>query len=411
MIYLTAQGDNLHYAWQALVQLENFKEKGIDLKDVYTLVGYDVSVQNSSLWNLCKSNVIYYKDNRVSKHYPSSIRPNLIKKFFDDRKDLLNTYCFYHDADIIFNELPLFEAMEDGRVHLSDADSYIGWDYLNSKIDSIYLPMFNVVGVTKDLIESKKGKSGGCQYFFKNLDYDFWNEAEEKCELMYKQYFDNVNKYQNEWLIKKPNEKYDFQIWTVDMWVLLWLFWRDNINTYINPEMSFSWGVSSYQDYLKNNIFHNAGVVSNETFFYKGEFTSKTPFEIDLKPNPNHAQFEYLNLINKVSLLYGFNKKETYISYNFLTCILITDLLDLDLDLIINNFLSKAGDKELLIYNIGLSYMLPDSLMGLGIKIINNSYSLINGNLYNSIESIKQDAIKFSNSNNIHWLIKCAIKK
>ena len=49
MIFLSAQPDSLSFAWQTLVQNENFKQKGINPKSIYNLVGYTKVINNRDI--------------------------------------------------------------------------------------------------------------------------------------------------------------------------------------------------------------------------------------------------------------------------------------------------------------------------------------------------------------------------
>lgn len=406
MIFLSAQPDSLSFAWQTLVQNENFKQKGINPKSIYNLVGYTKVINNRDIWDKLDSNVIFYEDTRESKTYVSSIRPHIIKKFFKENQHLIKEYCFYYDSDIIFNELPLFEGMQDGRIHLSDTDVYIGYTYLQTKISEIQNDLFNSIGAdAKGVEQIKKTKAGGAQYFFNNLDWTFWDEAETYCENMWKDYHSKLDYYKEKWLIKKPDEKFDFQIWTVDMWVLFWLMLKRNRQTYINDELSFSWGTWSKNDYLNHNIFHNAGVTDDSIFFYKGKYINKTPFEEDLKINPNHAQFDYVNLIKETGKKFGYKIKNNK-TYNFISYVLITDDFDSCFNHYRDLYYKKDNDKELIIYNIGEPRKIVNQD---GIRLINNKTNLSTRQPYENLEQVKKDIVNFVNGNEIHYSVVCAM--
>jgi hypothetical protein len=88
------------------------------------------------------------------------------------------------------------------------------------------------------------------------------------------------------------------------MWCVLWNAWLKGFDTNIIEEMDFCWATDHIDKFDKKYIFHNAGVVgeARETIFYKGEFISKYPYNIDIeKYDKSRASYKYLSFINSIS--------------------------------------------------------------------------------------------------------------
>jgi hypothetical protein len=74
----------------------------------------------------------FYKDERTSdqKVYVPSIRPHILKKFFQEFPEL-GKEVFYHDSDIFLVSVPDFTSLlHDKFGYVSDTISYIGYNYL-----------------------------------------------------------------------------------------------------------------------------------------------------------------------------------------------------------------------------------------------------------------------------------------
>ena len=97
---------------------------------------------------------------------------------------------------------------------------------------------------------------------------------------------------------------HELQIWTADMWCLLWNAWLKGYNTNVIKEMDFSWATDPIEKYDTLSIYHNAGVVGNEPtkVFYKGLYTNKLPYNDNLSDvDETKCSKNYTNLIIEVS--------------------------------------------------------------------------------------------------------------
>ena len=152
--------------------------------------------------------------------------------------------------------------------------------------------------------------SGGAQYLLKNIDYTFWEECEVKCIKLY----DYLKKYEEVHPIEKHIQK-----WTVDMWVVLWLYWKRCGPTVVHKDLDFSWATGTVNDYNRLNIFHLAGITNanNSDKFYKGKYINISPFDAYLKNqnifnhiSKDNATYEYIKIMKEyINNVYSIGKK------------------------------------------------------------------------------------------------------
>jgi hypothetical protein len=314
MIFISAQPDNIYFHWQVSLYLYQFSKHNIGDR-CYVLFGYTGIRPSIYVQNLMKDNknIIAYKDTRSfqTKKYIPTIRPYLLKKFFKDRPEL-GKNVFYHDSDIFLVKLPRFDLMlNDNIVYLSDTVSYIGYEYLkkcgnrysdkykNISDDYLVNEMCKVMDIDPILVKNNDKNSGGAQYLLKNIDYTFWDNCENQCVKLYDFFCNNEKKYPIDHHVQK---------WCTDMWCVLWNCWKKGNITKIHKELAFSWATGTVDDYNKLNIFHLAGITSNNKSdkFHKGMYTKKLVFDAFLQNSKifNHisdknATFEYCKVIKE----------------------------------------------------------------------------------------------------------------
>jgi hypothetical protein len=314
-IFITAQPDTIYFHWQIELYLYQFSTKGI-LDMCYTVVGYTGDTPSLYIKNLMKkypNNIICYRDTRINTKYVPAIRPHLLKKFFTDFPHLGQT-VFYHDSDIFLIKLPRFDLMirpYDNISYLSDTVSYIGYDYINEcsqrykekhpqlpELD-IFYGMCKIVNISPQIVISNQSNSGGAQYLFKNIDADYWDECEHISNTMY----DYLCEYEKKYPIDQHIQK-----WTAGMWVELWCYWKRGKKTIIHKELDFSWATGTVYDYKTKNIFHLAGITSDncDDKFYKAKYNTTNIFEAYLRDptifdniNPANATYEYVKVIKQ----------------------------------------------------------------------------------------------------------------
>jgi len=302
--FVSAQPAIPYYTWQVEVMLNNFMEMGINLNNV-DIVCWKKDGIISEAWSKLANNYaarfFFYDDTRVTKDYISSIRPNILKQHWLANPELRYETIFYHDCDIIFtkpiNEWITEDMINDEKWYGSDTRWYIGHDYILSKGNDVLTLMCDIVGIGKDVIKKNEKNSIGAQYIMKNLTYYYWDRVEKESELLFK----DVNVLNNKKKAKDPTH-HELQIWCADMWAVLWNGWKMGYETICNPNMDFSWATSAEEDYLKMNIFHNAGITGSDSGkFYKAHYMDKLPYNENLQITPNTASWYYWNEIQKTA--------------------------------------------------------------------------------------------------------------
>jgi hypothetical protein len=315
MIYISAQPDHIYFHWQVEIYRYQFAKHGIQ-DQCYSLFGYRGSAPSAAGLELAKKypNILFYKDTRnISgpNHYIPSIRPHVYKQFFAEHPDK-GSAVFVHDSDIFLVKLPPFDRMLGDDVgYLSDTISYIGHKYImdcadrykaiypSLSSDDILVKMCDVVNIPPELVKANQENSGGAQYLLKNIDASYWAEVENATDALYNM----LKNYEAQYPIA-----HHIQSWTVDMWTVLWIYWKRGGKTVVDPALSFSWATSSVKDYFTNNIFHLAGVTSElaATMFYKGAYNNKDIFAEYRKNkaifdhvSPKNATYEYVKIIKE----------------------------------------------------------------------------------------------------------------
>jgi hypothetical protein len=294
--FVSAQPAITYYAWQVEVMLNNFKAMGINLNQVDIVCWKQNGVvpdEWSKLATAYPARFFFYDDTRETKHYISSIRPNILKQHWEKYPELSLDAIFYHDCDIVFTKPPtewITDIMiKDKRWYGSDTRWYIGHDYIRSKGEDILEAMCDIVGISKFEVERNELASIGAQYLMKNIDYSFWDKVEKDSERLFKEITDLNN-------IKKQIDPsyHELQIWCADMWAVLWNGWLRENHTLCHENFNFSWGTSTEEEYHKLNIMHNAGVTSpHEGLFYKAQYMSELPYGKDLSIREGTASKKY----------------------------------------------------------------------------------------------------------------------
>ncbi|HLR38036.1 MAG TPA: galactosyltransferase-related protein [Chitinophagaceae bacterium] len=291
MIFISAQPAMFYFTWQLEIQLYNFHQLGIDLEDIHVLVGYDEKENDVEEYfrtlikdNKDKASFYLYPDQRVKKHYPSSIRPHLIRKHFQKHPWLENEIIFYHDADIIFRELPDFDTLSQGQTwYVSDTKDYLDTTYIKNFLDKKeFIGMCDLIGISPKRVSDNDNNCGGAQYLLKNISTSFWQKMEGDCEKMY-QYLNDINKKKKYQLEKHKGRPFSYsgiQAWCADMWCLFWnaLYFKKNIK--ISKELDFCWAISDLDSWQKKKILHYSGAVEekDKDFFRKLNYVNYPPF-------------------------------------------------------------------------------------------------------------------------------------
>lgn len=317
--FICAQPASIYYAWQVEVMLNNFMSMGVNLNNV-DIVCWKENGEIPDEWlklaNGYAARFFFYNDTRKTKHYISSIRPNILKQHWEKYPQLKFDAIFYHDCDIVFSK-PISEWVTDEMItdenwYGSDTRWYIAHSYIKSKGDDIIKKMCEIMEMDESIIESNEMNAIGAQYLMKGIDYEFWDRVERDSERLFKEITDlNNDKIIEDRRTMPPDETrqpyHPLQIWCADMWAVLWGGWRIGAKTICHPNFEFSWGTSTKDDYHRFNIMHNAGVTSpNEGLFYKAQFMNELPYGKDLNIRPetaSSAYWEWINLTANKSVL------------------------------------------------------------------------------------------------------------
>jgi hypothetical protein len=294
--FVLAQPASIYYAWQVEVMLNNFMAMGVNLNQV-DIVCWKQNGTIPEEWLKLASGYaarfFFYDDTRETKHYISSIRPNILKQHWEKYPELSMDAIFYHDCDIVFSK-PIQQWITEDMImddewYGSDTRWYIAHSYIKGKGDDIIQKMCEIMEMDESVIEANEMNAIGAQYLMKNIDYEFWNRVEKDSELLFRQITDLNNS-------KKSIEPsyHELQIWCSDMWAVLWGGWRRGAKTNCHPNFEFSWGTSTKEDYHRLNIMHNAGVTSpGMGLFYKAQYMNSLPYDAELTINDTSASSEY----------------------------------------------------------------------------------------------------------------------
>lgn len=291
--FICVQPDDNYYTWQVNLWLESLKNKGLSDKAVVLIFTPFNREQAKDRWTKIsdiypESEFVFIADteNEVSKYlgiYIPISRPYCLWKYFEQRPEESEKAYFYCDSDILFlDNFNLEPFLEDDIVYLSDTNSYINATYFDSKKKDVRPDrlaeyekidvlggLSKLIGISREVCELNNLNSGGAQYFFKNLNGDFWKKVMYDT-LTIRTYLQRINK---EYFI---NENKGFQSWCADMWGVLWNVWYRGQETKVIPELNFAWATDPIARLDTCTIFHNAGVAETVQggvpYFYKAKY-------------------------------------------------------------------------------------------------------------------------------------------
>jgi len=309
--FICAQPTIDYYTWQVEVMINNFIKMGINPNHI-DIVCWKVNGVIPDNWSKLVNHYntvrfFFYDDTRETKHYISSIRPNILKQHWLSHPELEDDVIFYHDCDIVFTKpINWRQFLNDNKWYGSDTRFYISYDYIISKGEDILDKMCEIVDIDKQLIKDNELNCIGAHYVLKNLDWTFWEAVEHDCERLFKEITDlNTDKVSHDRHTIPPGATpripyHPLQIWTADMWALLWNGWKRGKETVCHPDLQFSWGTSTEADWNKFNIFHNAGVTTDKnSLFYKCNYMNKLPYKENLGIKANTASSMYWKIIQE----------------------------------------------------------------------------------------------------------------
>jgi hypothetical protein len=294
VIYISAQPDELYFAWQVEVMIDNFIEMSIPKNNIHIVIGIHKHVGEYWFRLIEKYKEVgfyFYEDTRESKKYFPSIRPHILYKHWERLPWLQRSIVFYHDCDILFTRTPNFSKLLDDNIwYMSDVKSYIGVDYIKSNGINIFHDMCKLMNIQEDIVMLNDKNVGGAQYLMKNVISSFWRRVEDKSERLY-EYFNASHS--------------EIQKWTSDMWTVLWTAWFFHYSTKVTSQLSFSMATDTWPKWNKNLIYHNAGVVNEHRgkLFLKSDFRSELPYVVDNPYDKQFCSYKYFDQVIKTGKL------------------------------------------------------------------------------------------------------------
>ena len=172
--FICAQPTSLYYAWQVEVMINNFIEMGIN-PNMIDIVCWKINNVIPEEWTKLAANYparfFFYDDTRESRHYISSIRPNILKQHFEANDYLNGEAILYHDCDIAFTKKIDWEQfLQDDKWYGSDCRWYIAHSYILGKGQDVMDKMCEIVDIPESLIKDNELNSIGAQYLMKGID-------------------------------------------------------------------------------------------------------------------------------------------------------------------------------------------------------------------------------------------------
>lgn len=291
MKFLIVLPDVNYYLWQMIVQMNNMIKFGYD-SDVIFIIGRHQKWISNNLKNILEKNktkcsFFIYGDNRINTRYSSSLRPHVLSKFFKDFPEMEKEQLFYIDPDVIFiKKINFNNLLKNDCWYLSDTRSYINSNYIKNKSEKLFEEMCKIVEIDPQIVINNDLNAGGAQYLMKNLNFDFWKKVERDSTNLYLHMLNTSKEY-------SPDNP--IQAWTADMWAVLWNAWKFKHETKIVKSLNFCWATDPIEYWNSNNIFHNAGVVSNNNnkFFSKIDYQI-SPFNKNIVVSDKYCSYNYL---------------------------------------------------------------------------------------------------------------------
>lgn len=300
--YICCQPASFYYTWQVEVWINNILKHGLNPNDIDIVLGYTEN-EPPEIWRKMQSHYntirfFFYPDTRKDTTYVPNIYFHLMGKHITANPDLNGDALFLHDSDIIFTHKPDYSAMlNDKKIYLSDTNSYINYDYIQSKGNHVYLDMCRIVGIDPLIPQLMNSHSGGAQYLIKNATPYLFEKTEKDATELYKHFCKTEHLH-----IKKNEFDYPIQKWTAGMWSFLWNMWLLGHETVVDKRLDFTWATSPITDIEKFGILHNAGVTdANQRMFYKAHYGAILPYNVDLDIDETKCSYYYWNEIQETA--------------------------------------------------------------------------------------------------------------
>jgi len=340
MVFVSAQPDDVIFSWQTELFIENVR--GLGYSDqiqvlLFSPAGRPAKMPDNRFLMLEQrykdDNVLFFWYPDVSNlisygisqsQYPPLLRPHILKRHFALYPQLKEKAVFYHDTDIVFTRYTDFSPLlEDDTCYLSNARSYLGVEYFDSKSSCVISHLKSeysrldvldecarLIGISRGICAENNSGCGGAQYLLKNIDSTFWEDIEIGSYRLRRFLSYDLGGLNKTYF---PSEELGFQSWCADMWALLWNLWKRNIQTVTPQLMDFCWATDEIEKWGSSAIYHDAGVGSkNESFLFnkrKPEYVygSNLPYMSDLSHvSPHYCSSGYVSHINEVKKKYNY---------------------------------------------------------------------------------------------------------
>lgn len=295
MKYICAQPATVYFAWQLDVMLFNFRSCGVKPEDIDVICSTIEGIHehfNKLMRKYPGVNFSFYEDTRDFQEYIPSIKQHLLSKHLTAYPELQTQPIFLHDSDILLTKPINFDGLlEDNIWYVSDTCSYLSYDYIISKGRDVLDVMLETADISEDIVRNNVKNCGGAQYLMKNITPEMMDEVVEMSHNLWK----NVTELNKTKTYEDGN--YELQIWTAEMWAMLWVPWKRGIMTVCPKALDFCWATDPIDKWSKTSIFHNAGVTEQtEQLFHKGSYTNKFP-DTDLQMVPRRCSYHYYNIL------------------------------------------------------------------------------------------------------------------
>lgn len=320
MKFIQAAPDELYFTWQYKVQAANFREFDLE-KDMTIVVGLKPGSQPSQhikeFEKTFAGKIHYYEDTRKSKHYLSSIRPNIIKQYLKDYPT--DVFC-YIDQDIIWLEDPKLDrfANDPNQYTAEEAKGYTWAKYMKVFNDGkIFQGLCKIIDIDPEFVEANDDGAGAAQFIIKGTDADWWDEYERQLEEAFIFVGSEIQRDRDE---HNDQKRYNFQHWSVDcnvLWMKLLTTGKPVLNL---QEINFCWPYDTFEGAKEKGriMMHNSGIAEtnrnhwdvrkNEKgedemydtgrpkWFDKQLFKDDTPFNYDFSfVDPKSLQAHYIS--------------------------------------------------------------------------------------------------------------------
>ena len=297
MKYICAQPAIKYFAWQIDVFIHSLLKQDINQKDIHIISGIQHLGIDEYFSILQKKypNVLFkfYNDTREYYMYQPSIKPHLIYKHYLEHPELQKENIFLMDSDTaLIRSIDFSDMLNDNIWYLSDTNSYLNYDYIISRGRNILDKMLEVADISEHVVKNNNNNSGGGHYLIKSIDSIFWKEVEDLSIRLYKEI---TSMYSTQPPPENGNNQ--LQIWTAEMWAMIWIAWKRGIMTLTHPNLDFCWANNNIERWDETSIFHNAGVTCGcQNLFKKSNYINKFP-DLNLEIDKEKCSFNYYNIL------------------------------------------------------------------------------------------------------------------